>query len=181
MDRKDIICYNVIKKFMAKNTKKIIEVANYFIKRSLEESKKDPSRELNALKLQKLLYYAKAWNLVLNKGDNLFHNEFQAWVYGPVNPETWQFFRNFDFTNSDLKITDASLKDISKEEIKVLEMVWAIYGKFDGKYLVNLTHSEEPWLNARKGLNQNSISQNIITDDSMREFYERRFKEEATT
>ena len=159
--------------------RKIFEVAKYFIKKSQEESKKDPSRELDALKLQKLLYYAKAWNLVLNKGDKLFPNEFQAWVYGPVNPEAWQYFKDFDFSVVNPKITKDQFKDISEKEKKVLDMVWGIYGKFDGKYLVNLTHSEEPWLKARQGLNQNSISQNIITDDSMREFYERRFKEEA--
>lgn len=163
------------------NERKIFEVARYFIKRSQEESKNDPSRKLDALKLQKLLYYAKAWNLVLNKGDNLFPDKFQAWVYGPVNPKAWQYFKDFDFSAISSEITEKKFKNISEKEKDVLDMVWSIYGKFDGKYLVNLTHSEEPWLNARKNLDQNSISQNIITDDSMREFYERRFKEEATS
>ena len=62
---------------------------------------------------------------------------------------------------------------------EVLDMVWDVYGKFDGKYLVNLTHTEEPWLKARQGLNQNSISQNIITNESMAAYYGQRLKQEA--
>lgn len=163
---------------MAKKDK-IIEVAEYFIKKSQDEVGKDPSRSLNALKLQKLLYYAKAWNLVMNKESNIFKNEFQAWVYGPVNPDVYQYFKDFDFSEIHTDINKDKFENITKKEKEILDMVWGIYGKFDGKYLVNLTHSEEPWLNARKGLTQNSISQNIITDESMKTYYERRLKEEA--
>ena len=107
---------------------------------------------MDALKLQKLLYYAKAWNLALNKGDNLFPNKFQAWVYGPVNPKTWQYFKDFDFSATSPEITEKKFNNISEKEKDVLDMVWSIYGKFDGKYLVNLTHSEEPWLKSQKRL-----------------------------
>jgi len=58
-----------------------------------------------------------------------------------------------------------------------LDIVWRSYGKFDGKYLEMLTHAEEPWRNARLGLNQKDISQNIISDKSMRAYYEQRSKE----
>ena len=160
--------------------KKIFEVAEFFIFNSFKDSRKDSSRSLNALKLQKLLYYAKAWNLVINKGDKLFPEQFQAWIYGPVNPIAWQHFKDFDFSTKETEDKkEFSSSVISDKEMSVLKIVWSVYGKFDGKYLVNLTHSEEPWLNARKGLNQNSISQNIISEDSMKEFYERRFKEET--
>ena len=116
---------------------KIIEVAEYFIKKSQDEVGKDSSKNLNALKLQKLLYYAKAWNLVMNKGDNLFSNHFQAWVYGPVNPEVYQHFKDFNFSEPHPEIKKETFKYITNKEKEVLDMVWNIYGKFDGKYLVN--------------------------------------------
>lgn len=162
---------------MAKE-KKIIEVAEYFIKRSEDEKVKDPSRNLTPLKLQKLLYYAKAWNLVFNKGDELFPDKFQAWVHGPANLAVWHYFQDFNFTKEHPEITTKKFKGINKSEQKILDMVWSIYGKFDGKYLEMLTHSEEPWLKARQGLENTSISNNVITDESMISFYERRFKEE---
>ena len=157
---------------------KIIEVAKYFIKRSQDEVAKDPSRKLDPLKLQKLLYYAKAWNLVLNKGRKVFPDDFQAWVHGPANPKVWSYYQGFDFSAKHPEITEEQFEHITDEEKKVLDIVWHSYGKFDGKYLEMLTHAEEPWLNARRGLNQKDISQNIISDESMQSYYERRFKEE---
>jgi uncharacterized phage-associated protein len=160
---------------------KIIEVAKYFIKKSQEESPKNPSRSLDALKLQKLLYYAKAWNLVLNKGEKIFPDEFQAWVHGPANPKVWHFFQGFDFSIKHPEIEEENFSNITKEEKKILDAVWFSYGKFDGKYLEMLTHAEEPWLNARRGLNQKDISRNVITDESIRSYYEQRVREASTS
>ncbi len=158
---------------------KIIEVAKYFIKKSQDAVVKDPSRKLDALKLQKLLYYAKAWNLVLNKGHKLFPDEFQAWVHGPANPKVWYHFQGFDFSGKHPDITQKCFENITDKEKVVLDIVWNSYGKFDGKYLEMLTHAEDPWLNARSGLNQSDISQNIISDESIQSYYERRFQETA--
>lgn len=156
---------------------KIIEVAKYFIKKSQEEVLKDPSRKLDPLKLQKLLYYAKAWNLVLNKGGKLFPDDFQAWVHGPANPKVWHYFQGFDFSHNHPEINSEKFQSITEQEKTVLDTVWRSYGKFDGKYLEMLTHAEEPWLKARQGLNQKDISQNVISDESMQSYYERRFQE----
>src|SRR3989344_2225026 len=147
---------------------KIVEVARYFIKRSQEDAPSDSSKNIDALKLQKLLYYAKAWNLVFNKGGILFPDQFQAWVYGPVSPKIWDHFKDFDFSTTHPDLAEDNFPNITKKEKEVLDMVWGIYGKFDGKYLINLTHSEEPWLKARQGLNKDSLSQSVITDESMK-------------
>lgn len=164
---------------MTKETN-IIEVAEYFIKKSELEKAKDPSRGLTPLKLQKLLYYAKAWNLVLNKEDEVFSDKFQAWVHGPANLKVWHHFQDFNFSKEHSEIISKKFENINGLKQDILDMVWHTYGKFDGKYLEMLTHSEEPWLQARQGLNADSISNNIITDESMISFYERRFQEETT-
>lgn len=156
---------------------KIIEVAQYFIKKSQEEVDNDPSRGLNALKLQKLLYYAKAWNLVLGNGHKVFPDTFEAWVHGPANPKVYFHFKGFDFSIKHPEINTETFENITTEEKEVLDAVWSSYGKFDGKYLEMLTHTEDPWLNARHGLNQEDISQNVISDESIQSYYERRFKE----
>lgn len=157
---------------------KIIEVAKYFIKKSQEEVVKDPSRRLDALKLQKLLYYAKAWSLVLKDGHNVFPDDFQAWVHGPANLKVWHHFQGFDFSASHPEITQEKFEQITSDEKEVLDVVWNSYGKFDGKYLEMLTHAEDPWLNARKGLDQKDLSQNVISEESIRAYYGRRFAEE---
>lgn len=156
---------------------KIIEVAKYFIKKSQEEATADPSRKVDALKLQKLLYYAKAWTLALKDGHSVFPDQFQAWVHGPANLKVWHYFKAYDFNTPNPSLAKETFEQITPSEKEILDIVWNSYGKFDGKYLEILTHAEEPWLNARQGLNQDDISQNIITDDSMKTYYERQLEE----
>lgn len=155
---------------------KIILAARYFVKKNQEDS-----RGLDALKLQKLLYYTKAWGLVFNEGDQIFPDEFQAWTHGPANPKVYQAFKGFDFNAPHPEYINMNFDIFSPKEKEALDMIWNIYGKFDGKYLELLTHEEDPWLKARQGLDVASASQNIISDDSMKTFYERRFKEASGT
>ena len=48
------------------------------------------------LKLQKLLYYAQAWNLAIHS-KLLFNDPIQAWVHGPVVPSVWHEFRKWSW------------------------------------------------------------------------------------
>lgn len=52
-------------------------VSNYII------SLLAPDRDLETIKLQKLLYFAQGWSFAL-QGKQLFSDEFEAWKYGPV-------------------------------------------------------------------------------------------------
>jgi len=56
------------------------DIANYFIWLASQSDV-----EINAYKLQKLIYYAQAWHLAIY-GTPLFNADFQAWVHGPVIP-----------------------------------------------------------------------------------------------
>lgn len=157
-----------------KTKDKVFLVADYFVRKN-EEDKKG----LNALKLQKLLYYAQAWNLVLNK-EKLFEDDFQAWIHGPAIPRVWGLFREFDFSKSHPEVLKKDFSDISASEKGIIDEVWSIYGKYPGNYLEILTHTEEPWLEARSGLSDGDASRNVISIDTMKRFYGQRLaKEEA--
>lgn len=158
------------------NSDKIMLAAKYFVKKS----KEDPEKGLDALKLQKLLYYTKAWGMVL-KNRQLFPDQFQAWVHGPANPKVWQAYREFDFAAPHPEIVAMSFDEFNKDEKEVLENIWNVYGKFDGRYLEALTHTEEPWLEARRGLEPSVASQNVISDELMKQYYEQRFAEATPT
>lgn len=160
-----------------KEKDKIIEVADYFIRKSQE----DPEKGLDALKLQKLLYYTKAWHLVFRNGKKIFSDDFQAWVHGPANPKVWHYFKDFDFSKSHPEFLEIKFDDIGPDEKEIMDMVWSIYGKYDGKYLEALTHNETPWIEARKGLGSKDISQNIISDEAMKSYYERILKEATSS
>ena len=68
---------------------KAVLTAEYFIWKSKDDPK---PTGLDKLKLQKLLYYAQAWNLVFNKNP-LFQNKIEAWIHGPAVPEVYQFLK----------------------------------------------------------------------------------------
>ena len=67
--------------------------------------------------------------------------------------------------------------ELDKKEKGVLDMVWGVYGKYDGNYLEVLTHSEAPWQEARKDVASDKPSQNIISTDLMQRFYAQRLTE----
>jgi len=121
---------------------------------------------LTNLKLQKLLYYAQAWHLVL-RNESLFSETIEAWVHGPVVPAIFRRYREYRW-NPILAVSGISVSIPLK---KHLEEVWKVYGKFDASALERLTHSEQPWIEARSGLPLDAPSHNVISNRSMKIFY----------
>lgn len=146
---------------------KAVLTAEYFIWKSKDDPK---PTGLDKLKLQKLLYYAQAWNLVFNKNP-LFQNKIEAWIHGPAVPEVYQFFKNFDFSNPAIKFEKDDFNSFSADEKKILDNIWEVYGKYDGTYLEALTHAELPWQEARSGKGSSEPSQNVISTQTMQQYY----------
>ena len=120
-----------------------------------------------AMKLQKLTYYSQAWSLVWDD-EPLFGERIEAWANGPVIPALYiehrLRFKVDTISSGDLN----ALTDIQKETIdKVLEF----YGDKSSQWLSDLTHKEDPWLNARKGLALGQRGNEEITQAAMAEYY----------
>lgn len=154
---------------------KVLVIAEYFIKKN----GKDP-KGLDNKKIQKLLYYAQAWNLVFN-GKKIFPNKIEAWVHGPTVPEVYNTFRDFDFNHPHPEISEKDFNIFTDKERKLLDTVWKVYGEYDSDYLEALTHSESPWREARKGLSPLDASKNVISEKRMKEYYEQRLKEATSS
>ncbi len=132
---------------------------------------------LSVLKLQKLLYYVEAWHVTFFN-EKLFDDDFEAWVHGPVCKE---IFTRFKYNHNKFMYSDVSVDDLNFDEASNfegyrdvnthIENVLEAYGKFTGAQLEELTHIEDPWLNARGNLAPNEPCDTIITRESMREFY----------
>lgn len=120
--------------------------------------------KVTPLKLQKLLYYSQVWYFVKH-GNKLFIDDIKAWMYGPVVPDVWatyKYVRNSDIipsSNNNITYLDPNVKDHLYE-------VWSAYGHLSGAQLVDLTHSEKPWLNSRQGILNYQPSNNTIIIDS---------------
>jgi len=130
---------------------------------NLSNEKRDP---VSNLKLQKLLYYSQAWHLAIFK-QPIFTEEIEAWVHGPVVPEVFRTYR----ANKWARISSVEGIIIPESLRSHLEEVWGVYGSLSAYDLERLTHSEDPWKNARAGIAPDVSSHVVITKDSMRDYY----------
>lgn len=126
-------------------------------------------------KLQKLCYYAQAWHYAFyDKG--LFYQDIQAWVHGPVVKEVYDEYKNYKW-NHIPKIADELVPKLSEDIIELLDDVYDKYGQFSGDQLELLTHSELPWLEARKGLEEWQPSDKVINPNTMSNYYWEKYEQ----
>lgn len=123
---------------------------------------------MSAMKLQKLVYYSQAWSLVWD--DNLlFSNKIEAWANGPVVRELYDRHRGqFQVSPSDFPFANDALTAAQRETI---DIVLDAYGNKSAQWLSDQTHSESPWMSARKGLSDTDRGNHEITLESMAEYY----------
>lgn len=145
-------------------------IAEYFIYKANQEKKSITNK-----KLQKLVYYAQAWSLVLTN-KKLFDEKIEAWVHGPAIKSLYVKYKNFGFNPIQKEADNSSLKTLSIKNKKLLDSVWSVYGGLDADYLEMLTHSENPWKEAREGLQTSESSKNEISLKTMKSFYSQKLE-----
>ncbi len=137
----------------------IVDVAAYIL---------DQCKSLSTMKLQKLTFYSQAHSLA-TLGTPLFNEDFEAWRAGPVSTELFSKHRGFFIIEAgQLKAKSTNLTD---QEKNIVDAVCNKLGKLTGNDLSNRSHREDPWKNARSGLSPSAPSQNLISKDSIREYY----------
>lgn len=127
-------------------------------------------------RLQKLFFYIQSWALVLLDKPFVYGSEnnaleFEAWVHGPVNAELYHKYSLFKWTPIDKMENNDDVFDSTS--LDLLESVWLTYGDYSANELENISHSEAPWINARKRAHvlQDERSNEIITFDEMKKYY----------
>lgn len=128
-----------------------LAIANYFLDLASRDGK-----ELNPMKLQKLVYYAHGWNLAIN-GQPLIDEAVEAWTYGPVIPSLYHEFKKFGsgpITEKAMTLEISGPTSVrfimprvqDEETMSLLDTVWEAYGNLSAVQLSNLTHeSDSPW------------------------------------
>lgn len=121
-------------------------------------------------KLQKLCYYAQGWCLGISN-EKLFKEDLEAWIHGPVSPLLYDKYKIYGYLN----IPQNSKASDDKELRGIVEQIYRIYGHLSGDQLEQMTHSEEPWLNARKNLEPWEPSNEIIKIEDMRKYFSQKY------
>jgi uncharacterized phage-associated protein len=127
------------------------------------------SGAITAMKLEKLVYYCQAWHLVWDE-EPLFPEPIEAWANGPVVPELYDKHRRSFKVSSWHRWGNSS--NLSESEHETIKLVLDRYGSLSAGTLSELTHGEQPWCLARKGLAPGERGNRVITHASMIEYYE---------
>lgn len=117
-------------------------------------------------KLQKLMYYANAWNLAI-VGEPLVPLPFRAWTFGPVMEPIWR-------ERQDEEMRDADHRPAPRLEAftsRLLDMVVEEYGHRSSTELSAMSHAESPWLQARGDTPEGEPSRQVIDSEIIAEHY----------
>lgn len=123
---------------------------------------------LDAMSLQKLLYYVQAWHLAITD-EPLFEERIKAWKDGPVVPQVWHARKDGETRRAiDQSVDGIALDDQTSD---LVDMVLATYGSMSGDELSALTHAEDPWREARGDLPPEASCITEVSHQSMAQFY----------
>lgn len=139
----------------------IFDVAKYIL-----HKKKD---SLSTWKLEKLCYYSQAWALAWTE-QPIFDEDFQAWVNGPVCPELFHEHQG-KFYISYERLKKGNEENLTDDEKETIDIVLNHYGDMEPYQLRELSHSEDPWKDARGNLPPDQNCDTVITKESMGAFY----------
>lgn len=114
------------------------------------------------MKLQKLLYYVKAWGLV--GGDDLVGGRFAKWKHGPVNRTVYEHFHERGYRREPIQpVTLAYDEEPHGPAREFVHFVGNSYARFPAIVLSKMTHEEAPWKEARM--------YQTIREDAIQSFY----------
>ena len=124
---------------------------------------------LSHVRLQKFLYYCQGWGLAL-LGRPLFRQPLEAWALGPVVRDVYSVLRG--------RVGGIQLDDLHPEgEVLngtadlLVDMVWREYIRYTPRELVEMTHREPAWREARAGLPADTPSCNVLSLETMAKFF----------
>lgn len=142
---------------------------------------------MSHLKLQKLIYYIQAYHLAYFERP-IVEDSFEAWVHGPVSRKLFSTLRDQSLLHSEIgyepvdgtTAPDEQVKAlVTDEQFDLLNEVLGEFGTWTGPQLENLTHSEDPWIAARKGYSQADRCEVQIDPAIMMAYYKTQLYGEA--
>lgn len=152
---------------------KALDVAKYILAKSEEYGDLTTNK-----KLQKLLYYVKAWGLVYIKG-GIIDEPFEAWVHGPVCRVVYNHYKRFGYAPIEENFDGQSPSEYiakfekvhSADEVELINTVYKKYSPLSSMELELLSHSEKPWIDARGTLSPITNGSSEIPEETMKSFY----------
>ncbi len=124
-------------------------------------------KPMTTMKLQKLVYYSQAWSLVWDE-KLLFEEDIEAWANGPVVRDLFDYHRGM-YEISTMPLGNPRL--LNQKQQDTVDAVLEYYGHRSAQWLIELTHMENPWIEARKGLLPLERGNRVIPLDTIADYY----------
>lgn len=128
-----------------------LDVAQYAI--GYEASQR---RSVSNLRLQKLLYFIQAQFLVSN-GRPCFHDDIEAWDFGPVVPRVYHEYKVFGSSSIPLPIRTGNYGILPDDRALINRMLDKC-AQYSTTTLVSMTHNQKPWRDAYRRRFDNTIT-----------------------
>ena len=122
----------------------MFQVASYICKRYFEEY----GARIDEMKLHKLLYFTQR-ECLIQKGEPMFEDHFEAWKYGPVMVAIRQHYK-------DDSLSETIPMEAMHAYRPVFDMVFKTYAPQKSWSLSTLSHGEYSWQHAREGYDEQS-------------------------
>lgn len=123
---------------------------------------------MTTMKLQKLCYYSQGWSLAWD-GEPIFSEKIEAWANGPVVYELFDAHRGmFRLSAGDIPGNPEALTNDQRDTI---DAVLEGYGDWTAQQLIDKSHAERPWREAREGLAPGDRSRTVIDLDVMQDYF----------
>ncbi|MGJ7483734.1 Panacea domain-containing protein [Variovorax sp. LT2P21] len=130
-------------------------IANAFLQKA-----KEAGNPLTQLKLQKLVFFAHAWNLAIHNRP-LLNENIEAWPYGPVVDGLYHELKGYGSQPIDRFLTEINQQTgqpvayipgaQDAEAWSMINQVWDRYSQFSALTLSDMTHAAgSPWHQARQ-------------------------------
>ena len=144
-----------------------ITVADYFVKRSLDETK-----PLTPMQLLKMVYIAHGWSLGLRK-QPLINEHVEAWQYGPVVPSVYQAYKSYGSGGVTEQAGKLSLADV-RDYIPLLDRIYEVFHVIGGGSLSTMTHKKgTPWEQMTRDYVRRTLPRGLIIPNKLiQDYYE---------
>ena len=139
----------------------VVKVASYICQRYQRQF----GKRIDEMKLHKLLYFTQRESII-QTGEPIFKECFEAWKFGPVLAPVRGLYRD-NALNEDLPVpAQAWYKS-------VFDTVFETYAPKDSWSLSSITHGEYAWRQARRGVCADGKSHELMQTADIRKDAER--------
>jgi uncharacterized phage-associated protein len=127
----------------------------------------DREGAMTTMKLQKLVYYSQGWSLAWDE-EPLFAESIRAWANGPVVYELFDLHRGKFRLSGWAQGSGDNLTETQKDTVNA---VLDSYGNLSGQQLIEKTHRERPWIEARGDRADGDFGNTEIDQQVMQDFF----------